>query len=139
MRRSFSRNTGLASLLLASALLFACDGSTGPAGPAGPAGTAGPPGTPGPSGPPGSSSGTAIPVGSAEKINAEVQGFAIPAGGGAPTVTIRLSDDLDFGLKDLPPNAISFTLAQLSRGQDGGSSEWQSYLTRDSAGIADAQ
>lgn len=139
MRRSFSRNTGLASLLLASALLFACDGSTGPAGPAGPAGSAGPPGTPGPSGPPGSSSGTAIPVDSAEKINAEVQGVAIPAGGGAPTVTIRLSDDLDFGLKDLPSNAISFTLAQLSRGQDGGSSEWQSYLTRDSGGIADAQ
>ena len=57
------------------------------------------------------------PVDSAEKINVEVQSVAIPAGGGAPTVTLRLTDDLDFGLKDLPSNAISFTLAQLSRGQ----------------------
>ena len=40
-------------MLVASAMLFACDGSTGPAGPAGPPGTAGPPdppGTPGPTG-----------------------------------------------------------------------------------------
>ena len=139
MRRSFSRNTGLVGLLLASALLFACDGSTGPAGPAGAPGTAGPPGDPGTSGPPGSSSGNAIPVDSAEKINVEVQDVTVPAGGGAPTVTLRLSDDLDFGLKGLPASTISFTLAQLTAGQDGSSSEWQSYVTRDSGGIANAQ
>jgi len=139
MRRSFSRNTRLAGLLLASALLFACDGSTGPAGPAGPAGSNGTPGTPGPSGPPGTSTGPAIPVTSAEKINVEIQDVAIPAGGGAPVVTMVLTDDLGFGLKDLPANTISFVLSQLTQGQDGGSSEWQSYVTRDSAGIVDAQ
>lgn len=139
MRRSFSRNKGLVGLLLASTLLFACDGSTGPAGPAGAPGTAGPPGDPGTSGPPGSSSGNAIPVDSAEKINVEVQDVTVPAGGGAPTVTLRLSDDLDFGLKDLPAGTISFTLAQLTTGQGGSSSEWQSYVTRDSGGIANAQ
>ena len=139
MRRSFGQKSGLAGLLLASALLFACDGSTGPAGPAGAPGTAGPPGDPGPSGPPGSSSGTAIPVTSAEKISVEVQNISVPAGGGAPTVTFRLSDDNDFGLRDLPANTIGFTLAQLTPGQAGGSSEWQSYITRDSNGILNAQ
>lgn len=139
MRHSFSRKTRMAGLLLASALLFACDGSTGPAGPAGPPGASGPPGTPGTSGPPGSSAGTAVPYDSAEKINVEIQTVAIPAGGGAPTVTLRLSNDLDFGLKDLPTNTVSFTLAQLSPGTDGGSSEWQSYITRGTAAFPDAQ
>ena len=137
MRRSFSRNTGLAGLLLASALLFACDGSTGPAGPAGPAGTAGPPGTPGSSGPPGSSG--AISWDSVDKINVEVQSVAVPAGGGAPTVTLSLTDDVGFGLRGMPASALRFTLAQLSPDQNGSSSEWQSYITRSSGGIPDAQ
>jgi OmcA/MtrC family decaheme c-type cytochrome len=137
MTRSFSGNTGLVGLLLASALLFACDGSTGPAGPAGPSGSAGTPGTPGPSGPPGSSG--AISVASAERINVEVQDVTVPAGGGAPTVTFSLTDDPGFGLRGLPANTISFTLAQLSPGQGGSSSEWQSYVTRNSGGIPNAQ
>ena len=137
MRRSFGRTTGLAGLLVASALLFACDGSTGPAGPAGPAGAAGTPGTPGPSGPPGSSG--AISWESAERINVEVQSVVVPAGGGAPTVTLSLTDDVGFGLKDMPASALRFTLAQLSPGQNGSSSEWQSYITRSSGGIPDAQ
>jgi len=137
MRRSFSRNTGLVGLLLASALLFACDGSTGPAGPVGPSGSAGQPGTPGPSGPPGSTG--AVPVTSAETINVEIQSVAIPAGGGAPKVTMSLTDDLERGLRGLPADTISFTLAQLSPGQAGSSSEWQSYVTRDSGAIANAQ
>ena len=137
MRRSFSRNTGLVGLLLASALLFACDGSTGPAGPAGPPGAAGPPGTPGTPGTPGSAG--AISWTAADKINVDVQSLTVPAGGGAPTVTISLTDDVGFGLKDMPASALRFTLAQLSPGTGGSSSEWQSYITRDSGGIADAQ
>lgn len=130
MRRSFSRTTRLAGLLLTSALLFACDGSTGPAGPPGPPGADGTPGDPGPSGPPGSSTGTAVPYDSADKINVEIRSVAIPAGGGAPQLTMRLSDDLDFGLKDIPANTVSFTLAQLSQPPaTGASSEWQSYIT----------
>ncbi|MGB5628272.1 MAG: OmcA/MtrC family decaheme c-type cytochrome, partial [Woeseiaceae bacterium] len=129
MRRSFSRTTRLVGVLFASALLFACDGSTGPAGPAGPPGATGTPGTPGPSGPPGPSTGTAVPYDSAESINVEVQSVAIPAGGGAPTVTLLLTDDLGFGLRGLPASTLSFTIAQLTPGVDGGSSEWQSYVT----------
>jgi OmcA/MtrC family decaheme c-type cytochrome len=39
----------------------------------------------------------------------------------------------------MPASALRFTLAQLSPGQNGSSSEWQSYITRDSGGITDAQ
>jgi len=139
MRRSFSRNTRLAGVLLASALLFACDGSTGPAGPAGPPGADGSPGTPGPSGPPGTSTGTAVPYDSAEKINVEIQDVAIPAGGGAPVVTMLLSDDLGFGLRGIPTNTVGFVIAQLTPGMDGGSSEWQSYTTNSRTTPPDVQ
>ena len=128
MRRSFSRTTRLVGVLFASALLFACDGSTGPAGPAGPSGNDGTPGTPGPSGPPGPS-GTSVPYDSAEIINVEVQSVVIPAGGGAPTVTVLLTNDIGFGLGGLPASTLSFTIAQLTPGAAGGSSEWQSYVT----------
>jgi hypothetical protein len=115
--RSIHRTTRCAGILLASALLFACDGSTGPAGPAGPAGADGAPGTPGapgPSGPPGPSTGTAVPYDSAERINVEIQAVGIPAGGGAPVVTMFLSDDLGFGLKGLPTNTVSFTITEMA-------------------------
>ncbi len=131
MTRLFGRTTRLAAILFASALLFACDGSTGPAGPPGPTGNQGPPGTPGPSGPPGPSGGTAVPYDTAERIDVEVQSVVVPPGGGAPTVTLRLSNALGFGLRDLPASTISFTLAQLSPpASPGKSSEWQSYVTR---------
>ncbi len=128
MRRSFSRKTRLAGLLLASALLFACDSSTGPAGPAGPAGEDGATGDPGPIGEPGPS-GTSVPYDSVETINVEVQSVVIPNGGGAPTVTVLLMNDVGFGLRGLPASTLSFTIAQLTPGMDGGSSEWQSYVT----------
>jgi OmcA/MtrC family decaheme c-type cytochrome len=124
MYRLTSRNWNLAALLLISSLLFACSGDTGPAGGQG---TAGPPG---PSGPPGTGGSASVPVETAEKINVSIQSITVPAGGGAPTVEMRLSDDLGFGLSGLPASAMSFTLAQLSPGQNGGSSEWQSYPTR---------
>ncbi len=43
---------------------------------------------------------------------------------------MRLSDDLGFGLKDLPANTVGFALSQLSPPPaTGASSEWQSYVT----------
>jgi len=136
MYRLTSGNWNLAALVLSSALLFACSGDTGPAGPAGGQGTAGPPG---PDGPPGPSGSATVPVQSAAKINVSYDSVTVPAGGGAPTVIVRLSDDLGFGLTGLPAANLRFTLAQLSPGQNGSSSEWRSYITRDSAGIANAQ
>ncbi len=136
MYRATSGTLNLAALLLSSTLLFACSGDTGPAGPAGGQGTAGPEGPSGPTGPSGSAT---VPVESVEKINVSFDSVTVPAGGGAPTVVMRLTDDLGFGLIGLPASAVSFTLAQLSAGQNGSSSEWQSYITRSSAGIANAQ
>jgi OmcA/MtrC family decaheme c-type cytochrome len=113
------------------ALLFAgCDGSDGPAGPAGPAG---------PPGPPGPAAGGGVAVTSAEKINVTVTGVSVPAGGGAPTVMLLLTNDLGQGLTGLPARNISFVIAQLTPGSNGDSSEWQSYVTRDSGGIPNAQ
>ena len=130
MNRSLSRTTRLAGLLLASALLFACDGSTGPAGPSGAPGTSGPSGPPGTPGTPGPSTGAALAYDTAERINVEIQSIDVPAGGGAPTVTLRLSDELDFGLRDLPPSTVGFVIAQLSPpAAVGASSEWQAYTT----------
>lgn len=139
MPRSFGRTTRLAGLMLASALLFACDGSTGPAGPAGPAGTAGTPGAPGPSGPPGPSTGTALPFDSADNINVEIQSVTVPTGGGAPEVTMFLSDDLGFGLKGVAANMVGFTIAELTAGVRGSSSAWQSYITKGSTNPPNVQ
>ncbi len=125
----------IAALTIFSIFFAACDGSDGAAGPAGAAGAAGPPGPPGPPG----SSGSGIPVTSAEKINVAITGVSVPTGGGAPTVTLSLTNDLDQGLTGLPAGNIRFVIAQLTPGTNGGSSEWQSYVTRSSAGIPNAQ
>ena len=136
MSRRYDPHTRILALLFASALLFACSGDTGPTGAAGGTGADGPPGPPGPPGPSGSST---VAVETAETINVTYDSVTVPAGGGAPTVVVRLSNDLGFGLTGLPAANLRFTLAQLTAGQNGGSSEWQSYITQDSAGIADAQ
>jgi len=130
-KNSFSR---IATLMILSLVLAACTGGDdGSAGAAGAAGPAGPPGPPGPS------TGSGIPIGSTTNINIAVSGVAIAAGGGAPVVSLTLTNDLEQGLKDLPAADIRFTLAQLSPGVGGGSSEWQSYVTRDSGGLVNAQ
>ncbi|NNF67422.1 MAG: OmcA/MtrC family decaheme c-type cytochrome [Gammaproteobacteria bacterium] len=122
-------------IIVATALgLGACAGDDGAAGPAGPAGVAGPTG---PAGPPAPSSG--VPAGSSEKINVAITGVSVPSGGGAPTVNVTLTNDLGQGLRDLPASDIRFVISQLTPGTNGGSSEWQSYVTRSSAGIANAQ
>ncbi|MGI9235134.1 MAG: OmcA/MtrC family decaheme c-type cytochrome [Woeseiaceae bacterium] len=136
MYRVTSRNWNLAALLLSSSLLFACSGDTGPTGAAGDTGATGPAG---PAGPPGPSGSSTVPVESVDNINVSYDSVTVPAGGGAPTVVVRLNGDLGFGLTGLPAANLRFTLSQLTPGQNGGSSEWQSYITRDSAGITDAQ
>jgi len=126
--------TRLVFLFVATLFVWGCSGDDGAQGPTGPAG---PPGGPGPEGPPGPSG--AVPIDSADRINIEVSDVAIPAGGGNPVVQLTLTNDLTQGLKGLPAGDIRFTIARLAPGENGGSSEWQSYVTRDSGGIADAQ
>ena len=100
------------------------------------AGPPGPPGAGGPPGPPGGSGG--VPVDSAERISITVTSVTIPAGGGAPVVSLRLSNDLTQGLFGLPAADIRFVLSQLSPGTGGGSSQWQSYVTRTSGAARQA-
>jgi OmcA/MtrC family decaheme c-type cytochrome len=115
-------------------VLAACSGGDdGKDGAAGGTGPVGPPGQPGPS------TGGGVPIDSADKINIAVTGVDIPAGGGAPTVELALTNDLTQGLTGLPAGDIRFVLSQLSPGMDGSSSEWQSYVTRTSNGIPNAQ
>ena len=114
-------------------LFFAGCGGEGASGSGGAAGPAGPPGNPGPS------VGNNISVTSAERINVQVSDVSIPADGGAPTVAFFLTNELGQGLVGLPAGNIRFVIAQLTPGVQGGSSEWQSYVTSDDGGVANAQ
>jgi OmcA/MtrC family decaheme c-type cytochrome len=116
--------------MLIGLLIAGCGGSDGAPGATGEAGQPGPPGP---------STGGGIPVTSAEKINVAITGVTVPAGGGAPTVEFTLRNDLNQGLVGLPAANIRFVIAQLTPGTGGGSSEWQSYVTRDDGGVTDAQ
>ena len=128
-----NRSSRIASLILFGLLIAGCEGNDGAPGADGAPGPAGPPGQPGPS------TGGGVPVDSADRINIAVTSVDVPSGGGAPTVSLALTNDLNQGLVGLPAGDIRFVLAQLTPGTAGGSSEWQSYVTRDSGGIPDAQ
>ena len=123
----------VAILFFIGLIVAGCSGGDGAPGATGAAGAAGPPGPPGPS------TGGGIPVTSAEKINVAITSIVVPAGGGAPTVQLTLRNDLNQGLVGLPAANIRFVIAQLTPGTNGGSSEWQSYVTRDDGGVTDAQ
>ncbi len=128
-----NRSSRIASLILFGLFLAGCEGNDGAPGADGAPGPAGPPGPPGPS------TGSGVPVDSAERINIAVSDVAVPSGGGAPTVSLTLTNDLNQGLVGLPAGDIRFVLSQLTPGSGGSSSEWQSYVTRDSGGIPNAQ
>ncbi len=131
---SYRNSTGRVAALVLLGFVFAgCGGSDGSPGATGDTGSTGP------SGPPGPSTGGGIPVTSAEKINVGITSVVVPAGGGAPTVQLTLRNDLNQGLVGLPAANIRFVIAQLTPGTAGGSSEWQSYVTRDDGGVTDAQ
>src|SRR6056297_3461025 len=127
-----------AVILFSAFLMWGCEGDDGAPGPQGPEGE---PGIPGPPGPPAPPSSNTVPVDTAERINIEVTEVTVPSGGGAPTVELRLTDDLTRGLVGLPAGDIRFVLAQLSPppAGSGESAEWQSYVTRDDGGVTDAQ
>jgi OmcA/MtrC family decaheme c-type cytochrome len=127
------RSSRIASLVLFGLFLFGCEGNDGAPGADGAPGPAGQPGPPGPS------TGGGLPISSAERINIDVTSIAVPSGGGAPTVSLTLTNDLQQGLFGLSAGQISFVLSQLTPGSAGGSSEWQSYATTEDGGIPDVQ
>ena len=124
------RASRIASLILFGLFLAGCEGDDGAPGAEGPTG---------PPGPPGPSAGGGVPVDSADRINIAVTGIDVPDGGGAPTVSLTLTNDLNQGLFGLPAGDIRFVLSQLTPGAGGGSSEWQSYVTREDGGIENVQ
>jgi OmcA/MtrC family decaheme c-type cytochrome len=127
----------IAVIVFSAFLIWGCEGDDAGSGPPGPVGPVGPVGPPGP---PGGGTNT-VPAASAEKINIEVLSVAVPDGGGAPTVQLRLTDDLDRGLTGLPADEIRFVISQLSPppAGSGESSEWQSYVTREDGGVPNVQ
>jgi OmcA/MtrC family decaheme c-type cytochrome len=64
---------------------------------------------------------------------------SVSADGGAPTVEYYLTNESGQGLVGLPAANIRFVISQLTPGTRGGSSEWQSYVTRDDGGVSNAQ
>jgi OmcA/MtrC family decaheme c-type cytochrome len=133
MASIMNRSSRIASLVLFGLFIAGCEGNDGAPGADGAPGPAGPPGPPGPS------TGSGVPVDSAERINIAVSDVAVPSGGGAPTVSLTLTNDLNQGLVGLPAGDIRFVLSQLSPGTGGSSSEWQSYKTTDDGGVPDVQ
>jgi OmcA/MtrC family decaheme c-type cytochrome len=102
---------------LIGALLAACSGTTGPPGPAGASGTTGPQGPP--------TSGSALNVSTATAITGTITSVSV---GGPPVVKFQLVDKNGAFLQGLPAADLSFAIAQLVPGQNGKSSQWNSYI-----------
>jgi OmcA/MtrC family decaheme c-type cytochrome len=105
------------SALLVGALLAACSGTTGSSGPAGPAGATGPTGP--------TSSGSALNISTATSITGTVTAVAI---NGPPVVQFKLADQNGNPLQGLPAADLGVAIAQLVPGQNGSSSQWNSYI-----------
>jgi OmcA/MtrC family decaheme c-type cytochrome len=108
------------ALLFLCAALAACSGTTGSAGAAGPAGATGATGATGTAG-----SGSALNVSTAASITGLITGVAI---NGPPVVKFRLTDANGAPLQGLPAADLGLGIAQLVPGQNGTSSQWNSYI-----------
>src|ERR1700677_1985806 len=99
------------------ALLAACSGTTGSAGSPGATGTTGPAGT--------TTSGSALNVSTATTITGSITGVTI---NGPPVVKFGLVDQNGAPLQGLPAADLGWVIAQLVPGQNGTSSQWNSYI-----------
>jgi len=117
--RELSRLRGAVTLGagLLAAILAACSGTTGSGGPAGTTGATGPPGPP--------VTGSALNVSTATAITGTITSVTIS---GPAVVKFRLTDENGALLQGLPAADLSFTIAQLVPGQNGTSSQWNSYI-----------
>ena len=106
--------------VLLSLLLAACSGSTGSQGPPGPAGSTGPTGPQGPG-----AAVAANDITSATSIIGTILSVAIS---GPPVVKFALADQNGIPLKGLPAADLGWVIAQLVPGQNGTSSQWNSYI-----------
>ncbi len=105
---------------LLCALLAACSGSTGPAGTAGAAGATGATGPPGPT-----NTGSVLNVSTATAITGKITSVSIS---GPPVVKFQLTDQNGALVQGLPAADLGVAIAQLVPGQNGSSSQWNSYI-----------
>ncbi len=115
-RRACSRASAIC-ILLSVALLSSCSGTTGPAGPAGT------PGATGATGP--TTTGSALNISTALGITGTITNVAI---NGPPVVKFQLTDQNGALLQGLPAADLGLAIAQLVPGQNGSSSQWNSYI-----------
>ncbi|MGA9027183.1 MAG: OmcA/MtrC family decaheme c-type cytochrome, partial [Steroidobacteraceae bacterium] len=115
--RHVRRLAGLTGAALTGLLLAACSGTTGSSGPAGATGVTGAQGPP--------ATGSALNVSTATAITGTITGVTI---GGPPVVKFRLADQNGAPLQGLPAADLGFAIAQLVPGQNGMSSQWNSYI-----------
>jgi OmcA/MtrC family decaheme c-type cytochrome len=106
-----------ASMILFCTWLGACSGTTGASGPAGSAGAAGATGP--------TTTGSALNISTATAITGKILSVSIA---GPPVVKFQLTDQNNAFLQGLPAADIGFAIAQLVPGQNGSSSQWNSYI-----------
>ncbi len=106
-----------AGLILVSALTVSCSGTTGSAGPAGQSGVTGPTGP--------TTTGSALNVSTATSITGLILSVTIA---GPPVVKFQLTDQNGALLQGLAAADIGWVIAQLVPGQNGTSSQWNSYI-----------
>jgi OmcA/MtrC family decaheme c-type cytochrome len=116
LRPGHSRACGIGAALL-GAVLAACSGTTGPAGPAGSTGATGSQGPP--------VSGSALNISAATAITGTITSVTID---GPPVVNFELVDENGAPVQGLPASDLGFAIAQLVPGQNGSSSQWNSYI-----------
>jgi OmcA/MtrC family decaheme c-type cytochrome len=104
-------------VLLGYVTFTACSGTTGVAGSPGPAGTTGATGP--------TTTGAALNISTATAITAKILSVAID---GPPVVKFQLTDENGAFLQGLPAADLAFAIAQLVPGQNGSSSQWNSYI-----------
>jgi OmcA/MtrC family decaheme c-type cytochrome len=104
-------------MVLLSACLGACSGTTGASGPAGP------PSTSSATSP--TTTGSALNISTATSITGKILSVSIA---GPPVVKFQLTDENNAFLQGLPAADIGFAIAQLVPGQNGSASQWNSYI-----------
>jgi OmcA/MtrC family decaheme c-type cytochrome len=99
------------------ALLASCSGTTGSSGATGATGTTGATGP--------TTTGSALNISTATTITGKILSVTIS---GPPVVQFQLTDENGAFLQGLPAADIGFAIAQLVPGQNGSSSQWNSYI-----------
>ncbi len=97
--------------------MVSCSGTTGSPGPAGTVGATGPTGT--------TTTGSALNISTATSITGTILSVTIA---GPPVVKFQLTDENGALLQGLPAADLGLAIAQLVPGQNGASSQWNSYI-----------